>query len=97
MHPSITQSAAYRQRSSWSRRDGSSVVKGKERSGAAGRQLRRPRGVHPLAITAGFQWQEDHVADLLFMVKLALKGPGRQCRTGAESMCSPAVDHVTSH
>lgn len=37
------------------------------------------------------------MADLLFMVKLALKGPGRQCRTGAESMRSPAVDHVTSH
>ena len=97
MHPSITHSAACRQRSSWSRRDGSSVVKGKKESGAEGRELRRPRGVHPLAVTAGFQWQEDHVADLLVMVKLAPKGPGRQCRTGAESMCSPAVDRVTSH
>ena len=52
-------------------------IKGKKESGAEGRELRRPRGVHPLAVTAGFQWQEDHVADLLVMVKLAPKGPGR--------------------
>ena len=68
------------------------MVEAKGESGAAGRELQRPRGVHPPATAAGFQRQEDRVADLLVMVKLAPGGPGRQGRTGTESMCSAAVD-----
>lgn len=63
------------------------MVEAKGESGAAGRELRRPRGVHPPATAAGFQRQEDRVADLLVTVKLAPGGPGRQGRTGTEGMC----------